>query len=198
MRLLTRKKEPQTSAREVPATAAAPERGAEAAEARRPVATETRAPEATEARDPAAEGREPAAAEAREPRPGERRRGRRFAARNAGVRTVGAAGAGIVMIARLVLTVAVLIALLIGLAIVLRVVDANPTNSIVKGIHEGANFFAGGFNGLIKSAGHPKREIAIDWGIALLVYLVVGALIARVISRIGLGGVRFHRAHGAV
>lgn len=96
------------------------------------------------------------------------------------------------------MTLAVLIALLIGLGIVLRLVDANASNSIVKGIHEGANFFAGGFNGLAKSAGHPKREISIDWGVALLVYLIGGGLIARMISRVGFGGMRFDRAHRAV
>jgi len=131
-------------------------------------------------------------------RPARERRPRRgYRARNAGAATVGAVGAGVVMLARLVLTAAVLIAVLIGLAIILRDVDANASNSIVKGIHEGANFFAGGFNGLIKSAGHAKRELSINWGIALLVFLIGGALIARAISRIGLGGVGFHRAHRA-
>jgi hypothetical protein len=77
---------------------------------------------------------------------------------------------------------AALIALLIGLAIVLRDVDANPANTIVKGIHEGANFFAGAFTGLIGFKGHPKQAITVDWGIALIVYLIVGALIARIIA----------------
>ena len=77
-------------------------------------------------------------------------------------------------------------------------VGANQSNAVVKGITEGANFFAGGFNGLIKSAGHPKREISIDWGIAALVYLFGGAIVSRVIARAGFGGARFHRAHRAV
>lgn len=147
--------------------------------------------------DGATSGMQPAAGGAAEGAPRERRR-RRYGARSAGAATVGAVGAGIVSIARLVMTLAVLIALLIGLGIVLRLVDANASNSIVKGIHEGANFFAGGFNGLAKSAGHPKREISIDWGVALLVYLIGGGLIARMISRVGFGGMRFDRAHRAV
>ncbi len=100
-----------------------------------------------------------------------------------------------IVIARLVLTVATLIALLIALAIVLRDVDANASNTIVKGIHEGANFFAGAFTGLIKFSGHPKRAITVDWGIALIVYLIVGAVIASVIRNIGRGGVRFEQSH---
>jgi hypothetical protein len=101
----------------------------------------------------------------------------------------------VILIARLVLAVATLIALLIALAIVLRDVDANASNTIVKGIHEGANFFAGAFTGLIRFNGHPKRAITVDWGIALIVYLIVGALIANVIRNIGQGGVRFERTH---
>ncbi len=99
------------------------------------------------------------------------------------------------MIARLVMAVATLIALLIALAIVLRDVSANGQNTIVKGIHEGANFFAGSFTGLISFSGHPKRAITVDWGIAAVVYLVVGAIIAGYIRRIGSRGLGFERRH---
>ena len=101
------------------------------------------------------------------------------------------------LIARLVMTAAVLIALLIGLAIVLRDVDANTGNTIVKGIHEGANFFAGAFTGLITFNGHPKRAITVNWGIALVVYLIMGAVIAGAISRVGRGGLRYEQTHRA-
>ena len=70
---------------------------------------------------------------------------------------------------------------------------ANPQNTIVKGIHDGANFFAGAFTGLITFNGHAKREITVDWGIAAAVYLIVGAVIARWIARIGYGGLRYDR-----
>jgi hypothetical protein len=114
--------------------------------------------------------------------------------REAGAAAVGAAGAGVIMLARLVMAAAALIALLIALAVVLRDVDANPSNTIVKGIHEGANFFAGAFTGLITFSGHhPKREITVDWGIALLVYLLIGAVISRLIARVGRGGLRFEQ-----
>jgi hypothetical protein len=115
--------------------------------------------------------------------------------RDASAAAVGAVGTGVLLIARLVMAVATLIALLIGLAIVLRDVDANARNTIVKGLHDGANFFAGAFTGLITFNGHPKRAITVDWGIALVVYLIVGALIANVIRGIGRGGVRFERTH---
>jgi hypothetical protein len=129
--------------------------------------------------------------------PVRRRGGLGWRARNASAATAGALGSGVIGIARLVLVTAGLIALLIGLAIVLRDVDANARNTIVKGLHEGANFFAGAFTGLITFNGHPKREITVDWGIALGAYLIVGACIAGAISRVGQGGVRFEQTHRA-
>ena len=92
-----------------------------------------------------------------------------------------------VILARLVMTVAALIALLIAIAVVLRDVDANAHNSIVKGINDGANFFASPFTDLISLHGHPKRAITVNWGIAALVYLVAGAVLARLIARLGGG-----------
>jgi hypothetical protein len=154
------------------------------------------------------EGHEPVARErvrggaranaAGEPAPVSRRRAFAGRSRNAGAAAVGTAGAGVLMIARLVMGIASLIALLIALAIVLRDADANSANSIVKGIHEGANFFAGAFTGLIRFSGHPKRAITVDWGIALVVYLIVGSIVSSLIARIGRGGMRFERAHRTV
>jgi hypothetical protein len=123
------------------------------------------------------------------------RRGVAWRTRDAGAAAAGTLGTGVILIARLVMAAATLIALLIGLAIVLRDVDANAHNTIVKGIHEGANFFAGAFTGLITFNGHPKRAITVDWGIAIAVYLIVGALIANVIRGVGRGGLRFEQSH---
>jgi hypothetical protein len=129
--------------------------------------------------------------------PVNRRRAYAWRTRNAGAAAVGTAGAGVLLVARLVMAVASLIALLILLAIVLRDVDANANNTIVKGIHEGANFFAGAFTGLIRFSGHPKRAITVDWGIALAVYLIVGGVISSIVARVGRGGVLFERSHRA-
>jgi hypothetical protein len=107
--------------------------------------------------------------------------------RAAGAAVAGTSLAALALVARLVMTVAALIALLIGLAIVLHDVDANAHNAIVKGIHDGANFFAGAFTNLITFNRHPKLEITVNWGIAALVYLIVGSIIARVIARPGGG-----------
>jgi hypothetical protein len=133
----------------------------------------------------------------RSPEERPRRRGVAWRTRSAGATAAGAVGSGALMLARLVMLIATLIALLIGLAIVLRDVDANASNTIVKGIHEGANFFAGAFTGLITFSGHPKRAITVDWGIALLVYLLVGSIVSRFIARVGRGGVRVEQSRRA-
>jgi hypothetical protein len=108
--------------------------------------------------------------------------------RAAGAAAVGAVGAGILGVARLVMLVATLITLLILLAIVLRDLDANAQNSIVKAIHDAANFFASPFNNIFKETGHPKRAITINWGIAAVVFFIVGSLLASLIRRIGARG----------
>lgn len=125
----------------------------------------------------------------------ERRHGMAWRSRNASAAAAGAVGGGVLMLARLVMTVAALIALLIALAIVLFDVGANPSNTIVEGIHEGANFFAGAFTGLIVFSGKPKLELSVNWGIAAAAYLIVGAVIAAVIRSIGAVGVRFEQRH---
>lgn len=135
-------------------------------------------------------GREPAVE-----RTGEHRRGVGWRSRNAGAAAVGAVGGGVLMVARLVMTLAVLIALLILLAIVLFDIGANGSNTIVKGLHEGANFFAGAFTGMITFTGKPKLELSVNWGIAIVAYLLVGAIVAGAIRSIGASGLRFEQRH---
>jgi hypothetical protein len=153
---------------------------------------ESRSGEATTLRPADSREREPVGTGSRP-----RRRALAGRTRSAGAAAVGTAGAGVVLLARLVMAAASVIALLIGLAIVLRDVDANGANTIVKGIHEGGNFFAGAFTGLIRFSGHPKRAITVDWGIALVCYLIVGSILANVIAGIGRGGLSFERSHRA-
>jgi hypothetical protein len=117
--------------------------------------------------------------------------------RSAGLAAVGTMSSGVIGMARAIMGAAVLIALLIGLAIVLRDVSANAHNTIVSGIHDGANFFAGSFTGLVTFHGHPKRAITVDWGIALLAYLAAGALVAAFVGRFGRHGLAWERRHRA-
>ena len=116
---------------------------------------------------------------------GRRRVGR---GRAAGAAAAGAVGAGFLGLARLVMLAAGLIALLIVAAILLRDLDANSQNSIVKAVHDGAKFFASPFNNVFSEPGDAKKAISINWGIAAAVFLIVGWVVSGLIRRIGRGG----------
>jgi hypothetical protein len=118
----------------------------------------------------------------------------RAADRPRGGRGTVAVASGAIGLARLVMVGAVLIAVLIGFAILLRDVDANPHNTIVKGIHDAANVFAGAFTGLVTFHGHPKRAVSVDWGTALIAYLVAGAIVAGLIRHAGRSGLAWTRS----
>jgi hypothetical protein len=85
-------------------------------------------------------------------------------------------------LARLVRTVTGLIALLIVVAIVLFLVGANPANAIVRDIHDAAAWFVGPFKNLF-SIHNAKLAIVVNWGLAALVYVVVGGFIASLLAR---------------
>ena len=74
-----------------------------------------------------------------------------------------------------------LIALLIVIGIAFVVLKANRDNSIVSWVHDAAKFFVGPFDGMFKPKSH-RAEVAINWGIAAVVYVFVGRLIARLVS----------------
>jgi hypothetical protein len=82
-------------------------------------------------------------------------------------------------VVRLVVTVVVAI---IVAGILLVVLRANPANSIVSEVHGWARSLAGPFDGIF-SFHNPRVAIAVNWGIAAVVYLFVGGLIARLIGR---------------
>jgi hypothetical protein len=89
-------------------------------------------------------------------------------------------GAG--LLARVVQLVVSIVVLIIVAGILLVVLKANPTNSIVSEVHDWAHSLAGPFNGMF-SFHSANDAIAVDWGIAAVLYPFVGGLIARLIGR---------------
>lgn len=85
-------------------------------------------------------------------------------------------------LARFVRSLAGLVALVIVVAIVLFVLGANPGNGIVKAIHDAGAWLAGPFKNLF-SIHNAKVAMAVNWGIAAVVYLIVGHLIASLLAR---------------
>ena len=95
-----------------------------------------------------------------------------------------AMGAG--ALARLVQFVVSVVVLIIVAGILLVVLKANPTNSIVSEVHDWARSLAGPFDGMF-SFHNANTALAVNWGIAAVLYLFVGGLIARLIGRAALG-----------
>jgi hypothetical protein len=85
-------------------------------------------------------------------------------------------------IARVVRTLAGLVALVIVAAIVLFVLGANQSNGIVSAIHDAGAWLAGPFKNLF-AIHKPKVAMAVNWGLAALVYLIVGHFIASLFAR---------------
>lgn len=85
-------------------------------------------------------------------------------------------------IAKAITTIAAIIATLIVVGIVLVLLKANPANDIVDALREIARFFAQPFDAIFELE-RRRPEIALNWGIAAVVYLVVARLIAKLITR---------------
>ncbi len=85
-------------------------------------------------------------------------------------------------IAKAITTIAAIIATLIVVGIVLVLLKANPANDIVDALREIARFFAQPFDAIFELE-RRRPEIALNWGIAAVVYLVVAHLIAKLLTR---------------
>ena len=85
-------------------------------------------------------------------------------------------------IAKAITTIAAIIATLIVVGIVLVLLKANPANDIVDALREIARFFAQPFDAIFELE-RRRPEIALNWGIAAVVYLVVARLIAKLLTR---------------
>ena len=103
------------------------------------------------------------------------RRGRRRG------RDAVAGGAG--LLARVVRLVVGIVVLIIIAGILFVVLKANATNGIVSEVHDWGHSLVGPFDGMF-SFHSADVAIAVNWGIAAVVYLFVGGLIARLIGRL--------------
>jgi hypothetical protein len=90
-------------------------------------------------------------------------------------------GAVIGTLARVVRLIVGIIVLIIVAGIVLVLLKANPANTIVSDVHDAARWFAGPFDGIF-SFHNARVALAVNWGLAAVLYLIVGGLIARLLS----------------
>ena len=108
--------------------------------------------------------------------------------RVAAARGAWAAGSGMRLVARVVRLITWLVVLVIAVAIVLWVAGANPANAVVKDFHDVANTLVGPFRNVFKIK-DAKEALAVNWGIAAVVFLIVGSLLASLIARMAPRGV---------
>jgi hypothetical protein len=84
----------------------------------------------------------------------------------------------LVRLLRLIVGIVVLM-IVAGIALVL--LKANATNTIVSDVHDAGRWLVGPFDGIFSF--HSARvALAVNWGIAAVVYLILGGLIARLLS----------------
>jgi len=91
---------------------------------------------------------------------------------------------GVGLLARVVSVVVSVIVLIIVAGILLVLLKANASNSIVSDVHGWARSLAGPFDGMF-SFHNAHTAIAVNWGIAAIVYSIVGGLIVRLIGSAG-------------
>jgi hypothetical protein len=84
-------------------------------------------------------------------------------------------------LARAVRLIVGVVVLIIVAGIVLVLLKANPSNAAVSDIHDAARWLVGPFDGIF-SFHNARLALAVNWGLAAVVYLIVGGLIARLLS----------------
>ncbi len=86
------------------------------------------------------------------------------------------------VLATVIRAIAAIFAIILVVHIVLVMGSANPDNSITKLIGDLARPLALGFKGLF-SPENPKTMVLVNFGLAAIFWLVLGALLAWVIRR---------------
>jgi uncharacterized membrane protein len=111
-----------------------------------------------------------------------RRRRARGGGPGAGERGAHLARRGGHLLARLVMLITLLVVGVIVLGIVLVVLEANTGNVLVNAVLDAAKFLVGPFEKVFDLT-KRKTEVAVNYGLAALVYFVIGSVIARLLRR---------------
>jgi hypothetical protein len=95
-------------------------------------------------------------------------------------RAYGALG----FLARALEVVVAVVASIIAIGVLLVVLEANPENAIVDAIHDAARWLVGPFEDFF-TLDDPKLQVAVNWGLAVVVYVLVGRTLASLLRRPG-------------
>ena len=85
-------------------------------------------------------------------------------------------------VARAVILLTGAVALVLVAAILLVVLEANRSNDLVQLVRDGAGILAGPVDGLF-TLDSNKAEKAVNWGLAAVVWVALGRLVARLLLR---------------
>ena len=96
-------------------------------------------------------------------------------------RAYGATSSTLARAVRLVLSGGVLVILA---GILLALLKANPGNGVVSEVHGWGRWLVGPFHGMF-SFRRARVALAVNWGLAAVVYVFAGGLISRLIGRSG-------------
>jgi hypothetical protein len=97
--------------------------------------------------------------------------------------------------ARIIVVAATCVAGLLALGIIFTLLSGNPRNDIVSLVFDIARTLAGPFDRMFVPS-DPKLATAANWGIALVVYLILARLIAALLRRAGVALSRPDRSAG--
>jgi uncharacterized membrane protein len=89
---------------------------------------------------------------------------------------------GLAVLGRVIAAIFSVLALIVVLAIVLKVLEANRENFIVASLIGAGDFLVGPFRQVF-TFGSRSTEVAVNFGIAAALYLVVGGVIGRILAR---------------
>jgi xanthine/uracil permease len=89
------------------------------------------------------------------------------------------------LLARIVRLVTAVVVGFIVVGIALHLLDARAGNALVGFVYDVAGWLVTPFKGIFSPSG-AKLRIAVNWGLAAVVYAIVGAVLARFLAGAGL------------
>jgi hypothetical protein len=95
-------------------------------------------------------------------------------------------------LARIVKLIGAVVAFVIVIGIVLVLLDAKESNGIVTAWLDASRWLTEPFQGIF-NLDDNKAQLAVNWGLAALVYFAIAAIIARLLT---MAGARAHRPRG--
>jgi hypothetical protein len=90
------------------------------------------------------------------------------------------------LLARIIRMITAAVVAVIVAGIVLHVLGANGSNAIVEVVYDVAGWLVTPFKGIF-DLDDNKAQIAANWGLAALVYAIVGGVVASLLARAAIG-----------